>query len=123
MKNLNYLMDHILYQIFRVIFSISAKKHETVADNPPTKICLNKVKNRVTVTINTRYYTKLLMPKMKKLLRSTENKLTKDENGENVHHLEITEVALVHCNIVKRYYQTIQESCIHLFPINRLVNY
>ena len=35
-----------------------------------------------------------------KLLESTENKITKDKNGENVPHPEITEVALVHCNIV-----------------------
>ena len=35
-----------------------------------------------------------------KLLGSAENKITKDKNGENVPHLEITEVVLVHCNIV-----------------------
>ena len=35
-----------------------------------------------------------------KLLGSTENKITKDKNGENVPHPEITEVILVHCNIV-----------------------
>ena len=34
------------------------------------------------------------------LLRSTENKITKDKNGENLPHLEIPEVVLVHCNIV-----------------------
>ena len=31
---------------------------------------------------------------------STENKISKNKNGENLPHLEITEVALVHCNIV-----------------------
>ena len=35
-----------------------------------------------------------------KLLGSTENKITKDKNGENVPYLEITELVLVHCNIV-----------------------
>ena len=40
-----------------------------------------------------------------KLLESTENKITKDKNGENVPHLEITEVVLVHCNIVNDNYQ------------------
>ena len=40
-----------------------------------------------------------------KLLGSTKNKITKDKNGENVPHLEITEVVLVHCNIVKNDYQ------------------
>ena len=40
-----------------------------------------------------------------KLLGSTKNKITKDKNGENVLHLEITEVVLIHCNIVINYYQ------------------
>ena len=40
-----------------------------------------------------------------KLLGSTKNKITKDENGENVPHLEITEVVLIHCNIVNNDYQ------------------
>ena len=40
-----------------------------------------------------------------KLLRSTEHKIIKDKNGENVPHLEITEVVLVHCNIVNNNYQ------------------
>ena len=35
-----------------------------------------------------------------KLLGSTKNKITKDKNDENVPHLEITGVVLVHCNIV-----------------------
>ena len=39
-----------------------------------------------------------------KLLRSTENKITKDKNGENLPHLEITEVILVRCNIVSNDY-------------------
>ena len=40
-----------------------------------------------------------------KLLGSTKNKLTKDKNDENVRHLEITEVLLVHCNILNNDYQ------------------
>ena len=39
-----------------------------------------------------------------KLLGSTENKITKDKNDENVPHLEITEVALFHCSIVNNDY-------------------
>ena len=39
------------------------------------------------------------------LLGSTKSKITKDENGENVLHLEITKVILVHCNIVSNDYQ------------------
>ena len=40
-----------------------------------------------------------------KLLGSTENKITKAKIGENVLHLEITEVVLVHYNIVNNDYQ------------------
>ena len=36
---------------------------------------------------------------------STKSKIRIDENGENVPYLEITEVVLVHCNIVNNNYQ------------------
>ena len=40
-----------------------------------------------------------------KLLESTKNKITKNKNGEDVPNIEITEVVLVHCNIVNNDYQ------------------
>ena len=40
-----------------------------------------------------------------KLLGSTESKITKDKNDENVPHLEIAELVLIHCNIVDNYQQ------------------
>ena len=40
-----------------------------------------------------------------KLLGSNKSKITKDKNGENMSNLEITEVVLVHCNIVNNNYQ------------------
>ena len=40
-----------------------------------------------------------------KLLESTRSKITKDKNSENVPHLEIIEVVLVHCNIINNDYQ------------------
>ena len=40
-----------------------------------------------------------------KLLGNIENKITKDKNGQNVPHFEITEVLLVHCNFVNNDYQ------------------
>ena len=47
----------------------------------------------------------LLTPETMKLLESTKNKITKDKNCENVPHLEIREVVLIHCNIVNNDYQ------------------
>ena len=83
---------------------------------------MNKIENRVTFKSKTAYYLELLTPKKMKLLGSTENKITKDKNGENVPHLEITEVVLVHCNIVNIDYQQDSQSYIHLFKINHLLN-
>ena len=40
-----------------------------------------------------------------KLLGSTKNEIYNEKNGENVPHLEITVVVLVHCNIVSNEYQ------------------
>ena len=63
------------------------------------------------------------MPETMKILRSSKNNITKNENGENRPHLEITEVVLVHCNFVNNDNQKIHEFCIHLFQIGRLVNH
>ena len=46
----------------------------------------------------------LLTSETMKLLGSAKNKITKDKNGENVPHLEISEVVLVHCDIVNNDY-------------------
>ena len=53
-----------------------------------------------------------------KLLGSTTKNITNDKYGENVPHLEITEVVLAHCSIVTistMIINKIQEFYIHLF--------
>ena len=86
-------------------FEYILKKHGENIDNPSVKIYVKKVENRITFRIKNRYSLELLMYETKKLFGSTENKITKDKNGQNVPHLEITEVVLVHCNIVNNDYQ------------------
>ena len=54
-----------------------------------------------------------------KLLGSTKIKITKNENVENVSHLEITEVVLVHCNIVNNDYQQ-DSTVLYTFVPNKL---
>ena len=95
-KSLNYLMDYILYQIFKITLNISLKKHETVTDNPSIMISVNKIENKVRFKIETGYFLKLLNPETMKLLGSIKSKINKNKNGENVPHLETTEVTLVH---------------------------
>ena len=61
---------------------------------------INRIENRITFKIKSGYCLELLTPEAMKLLGSTESKITKDKNGENVPHLEIVELVLVHCNLV-----------------------
>ena len=69
------------------------------------RIYLNKIDNRITFKVKTEYYLELLTPETTKLIGSTENKTTKDKNGEIIPHLEITKVVLVHCYIINNDYQ------------------
>ena len=68
------------------------------------QIYVNKIENKITIKIADEYRLELVTPEIMKLLGSTNNKITKDKNGENVPHLEITEVVLVHRNIVSNDY-------------------
>ena len=52
-KNLNYLMDQFLYQIFKIILNISLKKHETVTGNLSIMIYVDKKENRIMFKIKT----------------------------------------------------------------------
>ena len=54
--------------------------------------------------IKTGYYLELLTPETMKLLKNTKSKT---KNGEYFPNLEITEVVLVHCNIVNNNYKQI----------------
>ena len=85
---------------FKYIF----KKYEENTDKPLIQIYVNKIENRITFKIKNGYSLELLTKETMKLLGSTKSKITR-ENGENVPHLEITEVVLVHCNIVNNDYQ------------------
>ena len=86
-------------------FEYILKKHSENVDSPSIKIYVHKTENRVTFKIKNGYYLELLTPETMKLLGSTESKINKDKNGENVPHLEIVELVLIHCNIVNNNYQ------------------
>ena len=55
--------------------------------------------------IKSGYYLELLTPETMKLLGSAESKITKNKNGENVPHLEVAELVIIHCNLVNNDYQ------------------
>ena len=102
-------MDHIQYQIFKIILNIFLKKHSKNVDKPSIKIYVNKIENRITFNIKNGYYLELLTPETIKLLGKNKSKITKENNGENVPHLQIVEVVLVHCNLVNSLFHNVEK--------------
>ena len=80
------------------------KKRSENVDNPSIIIYIDKIENRITFKIKNGYYLELLTPETMRLLGTTVSKINKDKNGENVPHLEVAEVVLVHCNLVNNDY-------------------
>ena len=80
------------------------KKRSENVDNPSIIIYIDKIENRITFKIKNGYYLELLTPETMRLLGTTVSKINKDKNGENVPHLEVAEIVLVHCNLVNNDY-------------------
>ena len=77
------------------------KKFETETENSPIRIYINKIE-KIELHLKSKQGNNsgLLIHETIQLLGRTKNKITKHEHGENVSHLEITVIVLVHCNIV-----------------------
>ena len=86
-------------------FEYILKKDSESVDNPSIRIYIYRIESRITFKIKSGYYLELSTPETMKLLGSTESKITKDKNGENVPHLEVAELVLVNCNLVNNDYQ------------------
>ena len=67
-------------------FEYIITKNETMTDNPPKTIYVNKIENRTTFKIKTGYYLKLLTPKLIKSLGIFKIKIGNDKNCENLRY-------------------------------------
>ena len=85
-------------------FEYILKKHREETVNPSIRIYTNKTEMRITFKVKTGYCLEHFTFETMKLLGTTKIKITKDRNGENVPYLEITEVILIHCNVVNNSY-------------------
>ena len=83
---------------------------------------MNKIENRITFKIKNGYYLELLTRETMKLLGSTESKMTKDKNGENVPHLEVVKLVLVHYNFVNNDFQQDSRILYTFIPIKPFVS-
>ena len=75
-------------------FEYIMKEHGENTYKPSIQIHVNKIENRITFQSKDGYSLELLTKEAMKLLGSTENKITKDKNGENVPHLETADSSL-----------------------------
>ena len=94
--SISYIQDYFEYIL---------KKHSESVDNPSIRMYINRIESRIAFKIKNGYFLPLLTPETMKLLGSTESKITENKNGENVPHLEVVELVLVHCNLVNNDYQ------------------
>ena len=86
-------------------FEIIIKKHETIADNPPVQIYVNKIKNRIIFKIKTGYKLELLIEETMSLSGSSKKVINKNKDCVIVPRLETVEVVSAHCNLVNNNYQ------------------
>ena len=124
--NLIYLMNLIQLLIIQDYFEyIFKKRNETITNNHPVQIYVNRIKNRIVFKIKTGYKLELLSKETMKLLESTKQVTDEENNSENVPKLESVEVVLMHCNVVKNDYQQGSKVIFTFVPnkqIGQLVN-
>ena len=87
------IQDHFEYII---------KKYETIVDNPPVQIYVNKIKKRIAFKIETGYKLELLTKEAMQLLGSSKKEIDQNKNGEFVTRLETVKV---HSNLANNSYQ------------------
>ena len=81
------------------------KKHETIEDNPPVQIYVNKIKNRIVFKVKTGYKLEILTEETMQLSGSSKKDIDQNKDGEIVPRLETVKAFLVHYNLVNNNYQ------------------
>ena len=73
-------------------FEYIIKKHETIADNPPVQIYVNKIKNRFFFKVKTGYNQEMISEETMQLLGSSKKDIDQIKDGEIALKLETVEV-------------------------------
>ena len=106
-------------------FKYIIKKHETIADNLPVQIYVNKIKKKIVFKIKAGYKLEILTEEIMQFLGSFKKVIDKNKDGEIVTRLETVEVVLVHCNLVNNNYQRASKVLFTFVPKKKFwsVNY
>ena len=87
------------------IFEYTIKKHETIADNLPVQIYVNKIKNRIVFKTKPGHKVELFTEETTQLLGSSKKVVDQNKDGGIVSRLETVEVVLVYCSVIAKNYQ------------------
>ena len=66
---------------------------------------MNRIEHRIVFKIKIGYKLELIVLETMRLLGNTKKDIDKDQDSKNVPKLDSVEIVLVHCNLVKSYYQ------------------
>ena len=66
---------------------------------------MNRIKHRIVFKIKIGYKLEFIALETMTLLGSIKKDVDKDQDSKNVPKLDFVEIVLVHCNLVKSYYQ------------------
>ena len=66
---------------------------------------MNRIKHRIVFKIKIGYKLEFIALETMTLLGSIKKDVHKDQDSKNVPKLDFVEIVLVHCNLVKSYYQ------------------
>ena len=73
-KTINPMINSGLFWDIQDYFEYIITKHKTLTNNLQIKICINKIKNRITFKFKTEHQLELLKPELTKLLENTKRR-------------------------------------------------
>ena len=85
-------------------FRFIIKKNETLTENAPVQIYINKIKNRILLKKKNRIQIRIFIFRNNEIIKHNKH-VDQDKDGEDVSKLESFEIALVYCNLVKNNYK------------------
>ena len=94
------------------------KNHKTLANNPPIRIYITRIKNRLLFKIKDGYKLEFRTPETMMLFGSPKKLVDKTKNGENVPSLEVVEVLLRPWSFIENQCQQ-QPEVLHTFVLKK----
>ena len=118
MMSLNYLTGSYSVSDIQYYIEYAIKNHKTLTNNPPFRIYITRIKNRLLFKIKDGYKLEFRTPETMMLFGSPKKLVDKTKNGENVPSLEVVEVLLRPWSFIENQCQQ-QPEVLHTFVLKK----